>query len=199
MVRAAAGALSHMNGNIKIRAPIPSPWAVFLSWITKEAAVRPRYTGKGTIYLEPSMGGYHIFEARNYRWILEPGAFWASEGEVRLGLHRESMWTSLWAGDGLIKYQTTATGDGRIVINAPGPVEEIDVEDEEIVVQGRLVLGRTDGLTYRSRRPTSLFESFFSGEPRVRKYSGTGKALVCWTPYWNQFMYDRMLRNMEED
>jgi hypothetical protein len=23
-------------------------------------------------------------------------------------------------------------------------------------------------------------------------FSGTGKALVCWTPYWNQHMYERM-------
>jgi TRAP transporter TAXI family solute receptor len=27
---------------------------------------------------------------------------------------------------------------------------------------------------------------------RLRVYEGTGKALVCWTPYWNQHMYQRM-------
>jgi uncharacterized protein (AIM24 family) len=97
---------------------------------------------------------------------------------------------SMWAGDGLIKFMTTVEGDGLIAINAPGPVEEVDLDDSEIVVQGRLVLARTADLRFRSRRPAGLIQSWIAGEPRVRIYSGTGKALVCWTPFWNQYMHD---------
>ena len=62
-----------------------------------------------------------------------------------LGLFREPFWASLWAGDGFLAWKTTVTGHGRVAINAPGPVETVEVSDGELRVQGRLVLGRTDG------------------------------------------------------
>lgn len=131
--------------------------------------------------------------------ILEPGVFWAAEGEVELGLRREAFLTSFWAGDGLLNYQTTVQRDGKVVINAPGPVEEVDLHDSEVVVQGPLVLGRTAGLHYRVRRVTGLLYSLISGEPLLRSYSGTGKALVCWTPYWNKYMHEMMQSRREQD
>ena len=196
-IRARSGALSHMDGKIDVEVPLPGPLTLLRSAISNEAAIRPRYTGTGSIHLEASMGGYHVFEARHQRWILEPGVFWAAEGEVDLGIRREAFLTSFWAGDGLLNYQTTVQGDGKVVINAPGPVEEVDLDDSEIVVQGRLVLGRTDGLRYRVRRVTGYFRALLSGEPLVRSYAGTGKVLVCWTPYWNQYMHDLMMKDRE--
>lgn len=196
-IRSVRGALSHMTGNIRITAALPSPLTMLRSVISNEAAVRPRYAGTGSVFLQASLGGYHVFEARHLRWVLEPGAFWAAEGDVHLGLRREPFLASLWGGDGLIKFQTTAQGDGKIVIRAPGPVEEIDIEDGEVVVQGRLVLGRTDGLRYRVRRAAGFIQSYLAGESRVRTYSGTGKALVCWTPYWNQYIHEQMTGESE--
>ena len=189
-VRSVRGALSRMDGGVRMSAPIPNLWGMLRALISKEAVVRPRYSGTGRIFLEPSLKGYHIFEARERRWILEPGVFWAAEGNVRLGLRLERPLASLWAGDGLIKFTTTVEGDGLVAINAPGPVEEVDLEDGELVVQGRLVLARTAGLRFRSRRPAGYLQSLLAGEPRVRVFSGTGKALVCWTPFWNQYMHD---------
>jgi uncharacterized protein (AIM24 family) len=196
-VRAVAGALSHMSGNIRMTVPLPSPMTMLRSLISPEPLIRPRYQGTGAIFLEPSLGGYHVFDARSRHWILEPGAFWAAEGEIRLSISREPFLSAFWAGDGLLKFVTHAEGEGKLVIRAPGPVEEIDIQDEEVVVQGRLVLGRTAGLRYRVRRPAGFFRSFLSGEPLVRCYSGTGKALVCWTPYWNQYIHERMTGEAE--
>ena len=192
-VRSVRGALSHMQGAIRMTAPIPGPGAVLRSWISREAAIRPRYRGTGVIHLEPSLKGYHVFEARDLSWVLSPGVFWACEGDVRLGLRLERPIPSLWAGDGLINYTTTVTGDGLVAINAPGPVEEVDLRDEEIVVQGRLVLARTVGLRFSARRPAGFIQSRIAGEPLTRCYRGTGKALVCWTPYWNQYMHERFV------
>ena len=80
-----------------------------------------------------------------------------------------------------------------MAINAPGPVETVEVADGDLRVQGRLVLGRTDGLRFSSRARARVSRA--TGSParrRLRVFSGTGKALVCWTPYWNQHMYERM-------
>ena len=126
------------------------------------------------------------------RWILEPKAYWASEGNVQLGLHREPVLPSLWAGDGIVVWKTTVSNYGHVAINAPGPVEVVEIKGGVLSVQGRLVLGRTDGLRFYLRRAAPFPRSLISGQKRLRAFEGTGKALVCWTPYWNQHMYERM-------
>jgi uncharacterized protein (AIM24 family) len=192
-VRARRGALSNMAGNITMTPRLPGLGDVFRSIFTSEARIRPHYAGTGSIMLQPSLGGYHIVDvAEGEHWILEPGVYWASEGSVELGLHREPMWSSLWAGDGFLSWKTTLDGHGRVAINAPGPVEIVDVNDGDLRVQGRLVLGRTGGLRFSSQRAARFPRNLISGQKRLRVFSGSGKALVCWTPYWNEHLYQRM-------
>jgi uncharacterized protein (AIM24 family) len=192
-VRARRGALSNMRGNVQFKPRLPSPFDLMRSVFTSEARLRPYYTGTGAILLQPSLGGYHILTIeKGERWILEPRIYWASEGSVRLGLLREHILPSLWAGDGPLVWKTTASNPGRVAINAPGPVELVEIQDGKLSVQGRLVLGRTDGLTFHSRRSAPFPLDILAGQKRLRVYTGTGKALVCWTPYWNQHMYQRM-------
>jgi uncharacterized protein (AIM24 family) len=192
-VRARRGALSNMRGAITLTPKLPRLRDVFRSIFTDEARIRPYYDGTGSILLQPSLGGYHVLDLGGFEeWILEPGVYWASEGSVELGLFRERLFPSLWAGDGLFPFKTTLRGQGKVAINAPGPVETVEVTEGELRVQGRLVLGRTDGLRFSSQRSARFPRNFISGQKRLRVYSGTGKALVCWTPYWNQHMYRRM-------
>ena len=191
-VRTRRGALSNLTGNIRVTAALPRVGDFVRSFFTNEARVRPSYSGSGAIHLQPSLGGYHMLGVEDERWTLEPGVFWAAENGGRLGLHRERMFPSLWAGDGLLVWKTTVAGHGEVAINAPGPVDVVSLKDSELRVQGRLVLGRTDGLRFSSRRASSFFRSFLVGQRRLRVFTGTGKVLVCWTPYWNHHMYRRM-------
>jgi uncharacterized protein (AIM24 family) len=193
MVRARKGAMSNMRGDITLTPRLPAAGDLFRSLFTSEARIRPYYNGTGSILLQPSLGGYHVMEVEpGERWILEPGVYWASDGSLDLGLYREPFWASLWAGDGFLVWKTTVGGHGRVAINTPGPVETIDVADAEIRVQGRLVLGRTEGLQFSSQRSARFPRNFISGQQRLRVFKGTGKALVCWTPYWNEHLYKRM-------
>jgi uncharacterized protein (AIM24 family) len=192
-VRARAGALSNMTGRITLTPRVPGTGDIFRSVFTREARVRPFYEGTGTILLQPSLAGYHIFKAaERERWLLEPGVYWASEASVKLGLARDPFFASFWAGDGFFSWKTTITGPGTVAINAPGPVETIDIEDAEFRAQGRLVLGRTDGLSFTSQIAARFPRHYISGQKRMRVFSGTGKVLVAWTPYWNHHMYTRM-------
>ncbi|MFO7854101.1 MAG: AIM24 family protein [Paracoccaceae bacterium] len=192
-IRIAHGALSNFAGKIRFKPRLPGAGDLFRSMFTQESRIRPYLSGTGRIHLQPSLSGYHVLEVQNdERWILEPGAYWASEASVRLGLRRDSLWASLWAGDGLLAWKTTLSGAGRAAINAPGPVEVVDVEDGELRAQGRLVLGRTDGLRFRSYKAAPFPRSLISGQSRLRVFEGTGKVLVCWTPYWNEHLYVRM-------
>ena len=192
-VRARRGALSNMCGDIELVPRLPGLRDLYRWVFTSESRIRPYYTGTGTILLQPSLTGYHIFNVvEGERWILETGIYWASEGSVQLGFAREPLLASLWAGDGFLNWKTTMEGAGRAALNAPGPVEEIEIEDAELKVQGRLVLGRTDGLKFSSRRSARFPRNLIAGQRRLRVFSGTGKILVSWTPYWNQYVFERM-------
>jgi uncharacterized protein (AIM24 family) len=193
VVRARRGAMSNMRGEVTLTPRLPGAGDVFRAIFTDEARIRPFYSGTGSVLLQPSLGGYHIVDVtEGERWLLEPGVYWASEGGVALGLHREPMFASLWAGDGLLAWKTTLAGHGKVAINAPGPVETVEVRDGALKVQGRLVLGRTDGLRFASQRSARFPRNLISGQRRLRVYSGSGKLLVCWTPYWNEHLYKRM-------
>jgi uncharacterized protein (AIM24 family) len=192
-VRARKGAMSNVRGSIEFTPRMPGFRDVWRSIFSGEARIRPYYSGTGSVLLQPSMGGYYILDViKGERWVLEPGVYWASEGDVQLGLFREPILSSLWAGDGVIVWKTTVAGHGQVAINTPGPVEMVEVDDSALRVQGRLVLGRTDGLNFSSQRSARFPRNLISGQQRLRTYSGTGKLLVCWTPYWNQHMYERM-------
>lgn len=192
-VRARAGALSKYHGQIDFMPRIPRVGDFWRAMFTDEARVRPYYSGSGTIMLQPSLGGFHVTDVTpGERWILEPGVYWASDGDVDLSLYRERFWPSFWAGDGLLVWKTVVQGDGRVALNTPGPVETMEIEDGEMRVQGRLVLGRTDGLRFHSERSAPFPRNFISGQRRMRVFRGTGKLLVCWTPYWNQHMYQNL-------
>ena len=136
-----------------------------------------------------------MLEVEEDAWILEDGAYWASDGGVDLGVHRERMITSFWAGEGFIDFQTQVSGKGRVVLNTTGPVEEIELRGERIAAEGKQIIARTAGLSYAIRRPTrSLIGYYLSGESRVRTYVGFGKVLLTKAPYLNQRLLSALER-----
>lgn len=185
-VRAEKLALNHMTGGIVMDTPLPRLHDVLVSMVSDESPFRPLYTGTGELFLESTLGGYHIMEVQeNERWIFNAGAYWASEGGIQLRVRREGILTSFWAGEGLFWYQTAAQGQGKVVLAADGPVEERSLNNETLVVAGDFVIGRTDGIKFTIRRPSKSYVShLLSGEKYARIYEGTGKLLVCTTPYW---------------
>jgi uncharacterized protein (AIM24 family) len=158
-----------------------------------ESVYRPTYTGSGVITLESSLGGFHVLELQGQSWILEKGAYWASEGSVDLKFFKERLLTSLWAGEGLVYLQSQVSGEGKVVVTTKGPVEEIDLaEDQEVVVDGECVIGRMASVRFSMRRPTENFLGrFTAGEPIVRVYRGPGKLLLNPTFYWRYYMAQR--------
>ena len=104
-VRAEAGALSYLRGAIEVDVPLPSLGRAIGNILSDEPLICPRYMGTGEIFLTPSLGGYHVLDVAEQAWILEDGAYWASDGGVDLGVHRERMLTSFWAGEGFTTFR----------------------------------------------------------------------------------------------
>ena len=190
-VRAEAGALSYMMGEIKLDSPLPSLPGIIKSALADESILRPTYSGTGEIHLESSLGGFHIIDLKGEQWILESGSYWASDGDVQVSAFREKVSTAFWTGEGLIQFQTKVGGLGKAVVRANGPVEEIEVKNSRFLAEGKCVIGRTGDISYTVRRPTrSYFSYLLSGESYFRCFEGSGRLLVAATPYWRTRFQD---------
>ena len=187
-VQAESGALASMGGGVEMVAKIPSLLSILRAVISDQSIIRPKYTGSGVLNLDPSLSGYHVFEVPEREdWLLERGAYWASEGSITLRLVRERVITSLWAGEGFIYYQIRLGGQGKVVLKAAGPVQEVKLKNEKLKVDGRMVIARTEGISYKFIRPTkSWLGSRLCGEGRLRVFEGSGSLLLSRQPYWNK-------------
>jgi len=188
--RAERGALNHMHGAITMDVPWPTLKALWVSLFSDESLLRPRYSGTGTVYLDSTLGGYHIMQlAAGERWVLDTRCFWASDGTIKLSIHREPMLTSFWAGEGLLWYKTALKGDGQVVLSVDGPVQEMELNDDTLVTDGPFVIARTQGITMQIKRPAkNLLSYWLSGQKRAYVYKGTGKLILCTVPYWRARM-----------
>ena len=128
-VRAERGALNHMLGNITMDTPLPSLRAILISFLSEESLLRPYYKGTGELYLESSLGGFHTFELNEGEtWVLQNGAYWASEEGIELSLHRERFLTAFFAGEGLLLVSDQALRQGEGCPDRPGTGRRGDPE-----------------------------------------------------------------------
>lgn len=188
-VRSEAGALHYMRGSITMESRAPSAGGFFKAMATGESIFRPTYTGSGELYLTPSFANFHVFDLEGSSWILERGAYWASDGEVGVDVHRESALNSLLSNQGLVNFQTKVQGRGQVVVVAQGEVQELRLTHDKLVVDGTFVVARTGNLQYKVERATkSLFGSMTSGEGLVSTFEGTGKVLIAPIPFWRHHL-----------
>jgi uncharacterized protein (AIM24 family) len=184
-MRAESGALSYLDGEITVETPVPTFKQMLAAVLADEALIRPRYQGSGEVFLEAALGNFHVVELKDEEMILESGSYWASDGDIELSAYREPTWTSLWTGEGILKFSTMVRGTGKVVMRVPGPVEEVRLSGGVYRTEGKIVVGRSRELTYTVRRPTrSVFGYLLAGESFLKSFEGTGRLLVCYTPYW---------------
>ncbi len=191
-VRTESGAMYYIRGNIQMESKAPSAAGFLKSLATGENIFRPTYTGTGELYLEPSLSGYHIIELDGSEWILDSGAYWASDGTIEVGIERNKLVSGLLGGEGL--FQTKVKGRGKVVMVAQGPVEVINLRNDRLVVDGNFAIARTSTLNYRVEKATkSLLGSMTSGEFLVNTFEGTGTVLLAAVPYWQVMMLRQII------
>jgi len=189
-VRTERGALNHKQGANTMDVPLPSLRAWWVSLFSDESVMRPRYSGTGTVYLDSSLGGYHVMTVKpGERWVLDTRCFWASDGEVGLSIYRERLMTAFLSNEGLLWYKTALKGNGQAVLSVPGPVQEVELKRDTLVTDGPFVIARTQGISLRVKRPAKNIVSYWlSGQKRAYVYEGTGRLLLCTVPYWRARM-----------
>jgi uncharacterized protein (AIM24 family) len=180
-----SGAMYYMLGDLMIEANLPSAGGFLKSMVTKEAAVKPVIKGNGTVFLEPTFGEFTILELNNEEWILDKGAYYASEMNIEVGMFTNKSLQGFFSGEGF--FQTKVSGTGKVVIVSSGPIEEVVLNNNKLVVDGSFAVARTAGVQLQvARASKGLFSSFASGEGIVNTFTGQGKVLI--SPVYNRYV-----------
>jgi len=178
MFRCESGAMYYMQGNLQIESKMPSAGGLLKSMVTKETAFKPTISGTGTVYLEPSFGEFTVMELHNETWILDKGAYYASEMGIEVGLWTNKAISGFFSGEGF--FQTQVSGSGKVIVVSNGPLEEINLVNDRLVVDGSFAVARTAGIEFTVNKATKgLFSSWTSGEGIVNTFTGTGKVLIA--------------------
>lgn len=178
MFRCESGAMYYMQGNLQLESKMPTAGGLLKSMVTKETAFKPTISGTGIVYLEPSFGEFTIMALNNETWILDKGAYYASEMGIEVGMWTNKAISGFFSGEGF--FQTQVSGSGKLIIVSNGPLEEINLVNDRLVVDGSFAVARTAGIEFTVNKASKgLFSSFTSGEGIVNTFTGTGKVLIA--------------------
>lgn len=152
--------------------------------VTGESAIKPEYTGSGTLVTEPTYK--HILLIDVDKWnrsiVLDDGLFLACESTLKHKAVMRSNFSSAVAGnEGL--FNLGIQGNGIVCLESPCPKEElveITLENDILKVDGNFAIAWSGSLDFTVERSgKSLIGSATSGEGLVNVYKGTGKVLLA--------------------
>lgn len=189
MVRAESGALHYMRGRIEMISAVPSVGGFLKSVVSRENIFRPTYQGTGEIFFGPPIfGEYEILDLNGEEWILEQGSYVCSDAAIEVGVWRNKALTAFFGGEGW--FQTSVKGTGKVVMQAPGKVQRIELAGEKLSVDGRFALARTAGVNFEVQKAArSIIGSITSGEGLISSFEGTGSVLIAPIPNLYQNLY----------
>jgi uncharacterized protein (AIM24 family) len=194
-VRTEAGALRYCQGPIEMKSKLPSLGGFIKSRLSGEKVFRPIYSGSGKLVLEPSFQEFYELQLNNESLVLDRGAFWACDDEIEVDIKVNKISTSLLSGEGLI--QTVVKGRGSVIIQAPGPIEIIDLKDDRLVVDGSFAVARSASLDFSVQQSTrSLLGTMTSGEIIVNVLQGTGRVYLAPIPNHTVMLQNVILNSM---
>jgi uncharacterized protein (AIM24 family) len=187
-VFAQAGEMQMMIGDIEAATNVKGAGdflkKLVKSSVTSETIIKPRYTGKGSLVLEPTF--YHILLMDLDEWegdvVIEDGMFLACEDTVELEVTARKNDSSLiLGGEGI--WNTMLAGYGLVALESPVPADElivVDLEDDIIKLDGSMAVAWSSTLKFTVEKTTStLVGSLASGEGFVNVYTGTGRVLIA--------------------
>ena len=183
-----SGAMQLMLGDVKPKTDISGAGDLMKkligSTVTGESAVKPKYTGEGTLVLEPTFR-YIILEDLS-DWttdmVVEDGMFLACEDTVSLHISaRTTASSAVFGHEGL--FNTAFSGIGVVALESPVPKKElieVSLEDDVVKIDGSMAIAWSKDLKFTVERTTpTLVGSVAAGEGLVNVYRGTGKILIA--------------------
>ena len=183
-----AGAMQMMIGGVEAATDVKGVGDMFkkafAGKVTGESAIKPKYSGKGTLVCEPTFR--HLLLEDLNLWngsvVLDDGLFLACDASINIStVMRSNLSSAVAGGEGL--FNTCLSGNGIAVFESPVPREElivIDVENDTVKLDGNFAIAWSNTLQFTVERTTkTLIGSAASGEGLVNVYRGTGRILAA--------------------
>lgn len=183
-----AGAMQWMVGNVKATTGIKGVGDLFgkavRGSVTGESAIKPEYTGDGTLVLESTY--QHILLLDLSEWngsvVLDDGLFLACESSLKhKAVMRSNLSSAVAGNEGL--FNLGIQGNGIVCLESPCPKEElveVTLDKDVLKVDGNFAIAWSGSLEFTVERSgKSLLGSAASGEGLVNVYRGTGKVLLA--------------------
>ncbi len=183
-----AGAMQWMAGDVNMTTGVKGAGdfvgKLFRGATTGESAIKPEYTGSGSVVLEPTYKHLMLLDVKEWNGsiVVEDGMFLACESHVRQELVMRDNLSSALAGDeGL--FNLALTGGGVVCLESNYPYDElveITLENDTLKIDGSYAIAWSGTLQFTVERSgKSLLGSAASGEGLVNVYRGTGKVLMA--------------------
>ena len=183
-----AGAMQWMVGDVKATTGLKGVGDLFSKAVrgsvTGESAIKPEYTGNGTLVLEPTYKHILLLDVADWNGsvVLDDGLFLACESSLKQKAVMRSNLSSAVAGnEGL--FNLGIQGKGVLCLESPCPKEElveITLNNDVLKVDGNFAIAWSGSLEFTVERSgKSLIGSAASGEGLVNVYRGTGKVLLA--------------------
>lgn len=183
-----AGAMQMMIGNVNVATNVKGAGdlvgKIIGGKVTGETAIKPRYTGTGTVLLEPTYK--HIILEDVSSWngglVIEDGLFLACNDTVQMSVvARSTLSSAILGNEGL--FNTCLKGSGVVALESNVPYEElilVELDNDIVKIDGSMAIAWSDSLRFTVEKTTkSLIGSAASGEGLVNVYQGTGRVLIA--------------------
>ncbi len=152
--------------------------------VTNESAIKPEYTGDGTLVLEPTYRHLLLVDVADWNGsiVLDDGLFLACDSRLKhQAVMRSNFSSAVAGGEGL--FNLGLTGSGIVVLESACPKEElieVELQNDVLKVDGNFAIAWSGSLNFTVERSgKSLIGSAASGEGLVNVYRGTGRVLLA--------------------
>ena len=183
-----AGAMQWTVGNVNATTGVKGVGDLFgkalRGSVTGESAIKPEYTGDGTLVLEPTYK--HILLVDLDEWngsiVLDDGLFLACDASLKhKAVPRSNLSSAIAGNEGL--FNLGIVGHGVLCLESPCPKEElveIELKNDVLKVDGNMAIAWSGSLEFTVERSgKTLIGSAASGEGLVNVYRGTGRVLLA--------------------
>lgn len=188
-VKTQAGAMQWTAGEVNATTGIKGVGDLvgkaFRGKVTGESAIKPEYTGKGLLMLEPTYKHLILVDVMrdfNGAVVLDDGLFLACESQLQdKAIPRNNISSALAGGEGL--FSLGVQGNGILCLESACPREElieVELENDVVKIDGPMAIAWSGSLQFTVERSgKSLIGSAASGEGLVNVYRGTGKVWLA--------------------
>ena len=183
-----AGAMQWTVGNVNATTGVKGVGDLFgkalRGSVTGESAIKPEYTGDGTLVLEPTYKHILLLDLDDWNGsiVLDDGLFLACDASLKhKAVARSNLSSAIAGNEGL--FNLGIVGHGILCLESPCPREElveIELKNDVLKVDGNMAIAWSGSLEFTVERSgKTLIGSAASGEGLVNVYRGTGRVLLA--------------------